>query len=244
MAVRATLAFSLVCGSLCFSPGFASIELGSCRLSCDQNEDGANQNLEFPTRAVGPPGKAGRIGQKGDRGLPGLPGPTGESGLPCHCSEFDIVSRKIDSLQTELSDLKDFSLKAQGWTKASNGFWYRLFDETMSYPDAKESCQSFNARLASAGIRDATVRQKLQNGILASISYCWIGLDDVTQEGRFIWSDDVDDSTVDHSLWSSGEPNNHKGVEDCALLFRKDNRLYLNDGRCTVDILEYLCEKI
>ncbi|XP_039273063.2 C-type lectin lectoxin-Enh5-like [Styela clava] len=240
MAVRAALALFIVCGSIGIYSGFASIDLGSCRLSCDQNEDGANENLGFPRRAVGPPGKAGKIGQKGDRGLPGLPGPTGEPGLPCRCSEFDVVSRKIESLETKLSVFKNL---VTHWTKASNGFWYRLFDEAKSYPDAKESCLSHNARLASAGIRDATVRQELQNGILASISNCWIGLDDVTQEGRFIWSDNVDDLTVDHSLWLSGEPNNANGGEDCAVVFRQNNRLYLNDGNCPYTT-KYLCEKI
>ncbi|XP_033624642.1 macrophage mannose receptor 1-like [Asterias rubens] len=41
----------------------------------------------------------------------------------------------------------------------------------------------------------------------------WIGLNDLANEGGFVWSDG---SPVEYENWGNGEPNNYNGIENCA----------------------------
>ncbi len=62
----------------------------------------------------------------------------------------------------------------------------------------------------------------------------WIGYNDVTTEGTFVWSSG---SSATFTRWGGGEPNN-SGNEDCTQMF---NNGYWNDLSCTA-VLPYVCE--
>ena len=60
----------------------------------------------------------------------------------------------------------------------------------------------------------------------SSSTHCWIGLNDISSEGTFVWSDGSD---ALYRNWKVGEPNNH-GSEDC--VYYRENRNW-NDLSCT-----------
>ena len=55
----------------------------------------------------------------------------------------------------------------------------------------------------------------------------WIGLNDMSREGGFIWSDG---SAVAYVNWDDGEPNN-SGEEDCGLILAGKGGVW-NDAKC------------
>ncbi|XP_077973121.1 lectin-like isoform X2 [Styela clava] len=123
------------------------------------------------------------------------------------------------------------------WYRASNGFYYKLFNDQVNYATAKSNCQKRGADLASAGVRDSTIRREIMPLIKAGNDSTWIGLSKF--EGKFIWGDDVI-STPINTDWHEGEPNNLGGDEDC-VHFWPENKWHLNDLACNRD-MKYICE--
>ncbi|XP_039262914.2 fibrinogen-like protein A [Styela clava] len=71
----------------------ASISLGTCQLSCDENEN------QLPSRVRGPPGPPGKRGPVGNRGL------VGPKGSPSSCCE-DLVERN-EQLERQVQELNE-----------------------------------------------------------------------------------------------------------------------------------------
>ena len=67
----------------------------------------------------------------------------------------------------------------------------------------------------------------------------WIGLNDLHQEGRWVWTDGHT-ATRANVVWRHGEPNNDKGNENCAMLIGSDYQV--NDKTCGYSSIG-LCEK-
>ncbi|XP_077972796.1 lectin-like [Styela clava] len=124
----------------------------------------------------------------------------------------------------------------KGWYQASNGFYYKLFNDKVNYATAKSNCQKQGADLASAGVRNPTILSKIMPLIKAGNDHTWIGLKKL--EGKFIWADGVDSNEGDTD-WNAEEPSNSGGDEDCVHFW-----LYiwqLNDISCTKN-MKYICE--
>ncbi|XP_066289159.1 uncharacterized protein [Branchiostoma lanceolatum] len=114
----------------------------------------------------------------------------------------------------------------------------------MDYAGARAACRSKGGSLAmpkDKPTNDLLVR--LRNGISRSASV-WIGLNDIQQEGRFVWEDgQILGSFHD---WASSEPNNQPdGNADCvfiekatSLVFAIKWRDYACNGR-----FGFICEK-
>ena len=77
----------------------------------------------------------------------------------------------------------------------------------MTYLDAKTQCESDGANLI-------TPRCHAENNLIMSLipeENIWIGINDLDQEGKFVY---LDGSDVSFTNWNSGEPNNYGGDED------------------------------
>ncbi|XP_077967962.1 C-type lectin mannose-binding isoform-like [Styela clava] len=133
------------------------------------------------------------------------------------------------------------NVKFRTWFKASNNLHYKLFLDNVNYATAKENCQKYSANLASVGIRAAAIRSELKHSLVAGNTPIWIGLDDIKNEGDFIWADGVP-STIENTAWFEGEPNNSGDGEDCVhLAVRTENLWQLNDESCNL-LIAYMCE--
>ena len=70
------------------------------------------------------------------------------------------------------------------------------------------------------------------------LSRYWIGLSDLLREGDFFWGDSgTKISSEVASYWSSGEPNNHHGNEDCVEI----NNAKMNDQNCG-ERVKFVCQ--
>jgi hypothetical protein len=96
--------------------------------------------------------------------------------------------------------------------------------EAMSWFDAREACIGLGGDLASihTGGDSALIAEAVN-----AASPCWIGLNDLTEEDNFVWSDG---SPFDHNDWADDEPNNTATAEDCALVLMGG---LWNDGLCS-----------
>ena len=93
-----------------------------------------------------------------------------------------------------------------GYTFAENPWgnsFYKIYRSSMTYLAAKAKCESDGATLA-------TPRSDAENDFFVGLlpgENIWIGINDIDQEGRFIY--DSDGSDVSYTKWNtaSGEPS-------------------------------------
>lgn len=64
----------------------------------------------------------------------------------------------------------------------------------------------------------------------------WIGFNDVTEEGKYTWSDG---DHVFYTNWASGQPNNQYKNQDCGVLTQRGS---WEDAHCGIK-LPFICEK-
>ena len=114
---------------------------------------------------------------------------------------------------------------------SSRGTCYKYFTSTgINFADARLQC-------VTGGYDIASVTSEEENTLLGSLvtsSSCWIGFNDIDNEGTFIWADGTE---VTYTGWNSGEPNN-AGNEDCTDISSQN---YWNDLSCTNGLSCYFC---
>lgn len=107
-----------------------------------------------------------------------------------------------------------------------------------TWNDARDSCRADEGDLLSVGNK---LEMDFINEISARFVYhrqhLWIGLNDLNEENKFVWSDGTPFNPSVYNNWGPGEPNNFLG-EHCVELFNK----VWNDNICTKEF-GYICEK-
>jgi len=113
-----------------------------------------------------------------------------------------------------------------------NSSKYLFVNETKNWYDANLMCkQEFGTRLAVINnAYDNDLARQACNG-----HKCWFGLNDRSKEGTFKYSNGIIPS---YTNWNSNEPNNQRGIEDCAHI-RSDGRW--NDRKCSLK-LAFICD--
>lgn len=109
-----------------------------------------------------------------------------------------------------------------------------------NYTQARDACACLGARLFVA---KSLSKFDLFSDIVGPWSTNWIGLDAMAGGSNFRWVDDglVINPTLKTLLFSSGQPDNAGGVEDC--VFVMGSPLKLNDVPCQ-GTAPYVCEKL
>jgi len=118
------------------------------------------------------------------------------------------------------TDLKNKKYNAQ------NKHYYQLVEEKMSWEEALDYCQNISGYLAS--ITSSEENDFIVNTFSKNISSCWIGGNDILNEGVWEW---CNNDEWNFSNWSNGEPNNALGKEDFLMINLStgqwnDERLY------------------
>ena len=125
------------------------------------------------------------------------------------------------------------------WEKI-NGHAYHFDNEKKSHSEAKATCQSIGGKLFEPK------SEKAYNEVIAlakakGISNFWLGIHDISNEGKFIY--DSDGKDLVWTNWNTGEPNNWRNGEDCV---RSDDRsagkYKWNDDKCDSKY-SIICEK-
>ena len=127
-----------------------------------------------------------------------------------------------------------------GWTFADDSCFKLFGDEILgpplSWADAEEACQAMGSQnqthLASVTSEE---RQRAVQHVAAGNGFVWIGLNDMAQEGSFVWSDN---EPLEYSTWSLAEP----GGNGNAVVLRGSNGYHWYDQPETTT-LPYVCAK-
>ncbi|XP_038077198.1 lymphocyte antigen 75-like [Patiria miniata] len=124
-----------------------------------------------------------------------------------------------------------------GW-KLHKGRCYRFMTTYQNWNDAKMTCQGYQGDLAK--IDSVETNAWAGKYVSEAGDGHYIGLHDLSNEGRFMWTDgsQLDPSLT--SLWSGGAPDDFSDGEDCVVL--KPNGKW-DDNRCTYKRF-YVCQKI
>jgi hypothetical protein len=110
--------------------------------------------------------------------------------------------------------------------------YFALCFGDLAWHDARAACQDGGySDLASVDSADdqAALEGLLESAGVWSSSAAWIGYADELVEGSWGWADG---SSGSYTNWSSGEPNNSGGYEDCAELNWPLESGGWNDGAC------------
>ncbi|XP_077975478.1 collectin-46-like [Styela clava] len=190
-----------------------------------------------PKGAPGPVGPKGGIGTKGERGLRG---PIGPIGLPGDRGpKGEVPQEVITTFEERIKELEDkFQLLDDGWVTTGGKYRYLFGDSVINWEAAKSFCEAKSSRLAAKGMRDTQVRKQIIELVRNKLGRYWIGLNDIQQEGRYVYSDGVIASNS-NTQFISGEPN-HSG--DCLSFQTTHNRVGVDDVPCTATY-PALCEK-
>ncbi|MBN2495416.1 MAG: hypothetical protein JXR96_12550, partial [Deltaproteobacteria bacterium] len=117
----------------------------------------------------------------------------------------------------------------------SNRHVYYFCDSASSWDEARDSCLSYNAHLVT--IDDATENSMVRDAMDGvSTGDFWIGYNDRSSEGTWVWDDG---STSSYHPWSTGEPNG-ADAENCAMV-QGDG--HWNDMSCNYD-RAFVCEMV
>ncbi|CAM9994962.1 unnamed protein product, partial [Heterosigma akashiwo] len=107
---------------------------------------------------------------------------------------------------------------------------FRYYTGALSRDDAESACEAAGGMLAS--ITSDEIDEELVE--LTGGDSAWIGLNDESTEGTYVWADDT---SVDYTNWNSGEPNN-SGDEDCVEMTSSGG---WNDQSCSTT-QGYVCQ--
>ncbi len=97
-------------------------------------------------------------------------------------------------------------------TVAYGNHRYAFFAEPQTWEMAAIMCQQRGGYLVA--ITDAEENNFVHTFVQSQ--QIWIGASDITTEGIFCW---INGETVEYQHWSSGEPNNGSGNQDCAQMY-------------------------
>ncbi|XP_077973631.1 lectin-like [Styela clava] len=142
-----------------------------------------------------------------------------ETSIKTEVSELNSKIHNGDNkLNKSLSDTNSritemFSIS--GWFRASNNLIYKRFTDSVNYATAKAHCEGMGARLVSTGIRNSQNKSEIFPNQYLTGAYAWIGLDDISSEGTWVWSDGANGSPS--AIWESLEPNGGR-KENCAVI--------------------------
>ncbi|XP_062559301.1 lectin subunit alpha-like [Armigeres subalbatus] len=122
---------------------------------------------------------------------------------------------------------------------------YYIPNAKINWIGAVEYCNRLNMRLAivDSEAKHNTIVELIKRSVAynANGTNVWIGANDISEEGTFIWHDTG--LKVDYKNWSVGNPDNHI-EEDCVeIAFRSYTKWTWtwNDNKCHV-LLNFICE--
>ncbi|XP_035685561.1 uncharacterized protein LOC118422151 [Branchiostoma floridae] len=121
------------------------------------------------------------------------------------------------------------------WKQHGSSLFKVVTDKDITYMEARDACAEEGAILAVVKDQEthdfiATLRNTYANN-----ANVWIGLNDIDNEGSFVWEDG---SPLDgFNQWLAGQPNNNKNKQDCVGMQSLWNDLSCSFGR------GYACQK-
>ena len=145
-----------------------------------------------------------------------------------------------------------------GWLDGGGRFCYHFGTTAMTFGAAqevknqklcsdsilmKQYCWNWDSVLAEFPGSD---EERLLKPFLPTEVFYWIGLTDISVEGKFRWVESHQEPNYDN--WGNGQPNNFEGNQDCVTIDCLQLDCLWNDMKCNLDHFELvpahaLCQK-
>ncbi|GFS06309.1 C-type lectin domain family 4 member E [Elysia marginata] len=113
------------------------------------------------------------------------------------------------------------------------------------YSEAKRKCERMGSSLIMTNTMARLSMFWYITRDLAKL-YIWVGLDDIDQEGKFVWANGEPLSGHQNGyIWLSGQPNDYEPGQDCVQLQHTDVNIRkgLNDVQC-YQLKDFICEPL
>ncbi|XP_050418947.1 uncharacterized protein LOC126832272 [Patella vulgata] len=119
-----------------------------------------------------------------------------------------------------------------GWL-ASGGVCLKYFSQPLTFVMATQFCQQYGGSVADAKTKE---QMEFLVSIRTKTFTMWIGLNDIKEEGKFVWSDET---PLVWNNWSKGSPNNNYNMEDCVIMYGEQLDNTWNDHPCRSKFYQY-----
>ncbi|XP_043109112.1 hexose-binding lectin 4 [Puntigrus tetrazona] len=170
--------------------------------------------------AQGPPGKIGPPGVAGPQGHKGNPGTGVQNGLVTQLqSDVKYLTERLTIVEKVLG----FHMFRKVGQK------YYVSDGLVgNFEKAQKFCSDAGAKIVLPKSEDENKVLTAMQAALDS-TYVYAGATDIKKEGHFV---DTSDQPLTFTNWKEKEPNDHKGVEDCTVIYKSG---VWNDISCNSD---------
>lgn len=129
-----------------------------------------------------------------------------------------------------------------GWIPHNHACYLFVSSSTttvQTWSEAESRCRSSGGYLAV--ISSAQEQAFVQSQLPAGAGQVWIGLNDIFQQGSFVWTDGT---PLQFNVWGSSQPNNNQHTLNCVLMNPNGGHQAgtWSTARCDVRA-GYICEK-
>ncbi|XP_059174351.1 lectin BRA-3-like [Physella acuta] len=121
--------------------------------------------------------------------------------------------------------------------KVVDGKCFLLVREPATWNSALSACQNMGGTLAT--ITSLTQLAALRAALNIYDSEFWIGANDLTTEGTFVWTEDLSSASVIYSWWTSGAPFTGDGNVWSCVVINLSDQVY--DQLCNSYTTFYVC---
>ena len=138
------------------------------------------------------------------------------------------------------------------WIKHGKSYYYIDDTPIKKWSDARLKCQTIGADLVIIRSQEENqfISDMIDNRNIAGTVGAWIGLQRKADD-MFYWVDGSPVQAGQYQNWENGEPNNHRGNEDCVYMHRGEGAEW-NDDPCDLTAYSYwrmntlatLCQKM
>ena len=151
----------------------------------------------------------------------------------------DVTEELCDGQDNDCDQMVDEEAVCPCPTLTGNDSIYLFCEDEISWGDAYDFCTQHQFTLTS--IQSQQENQLLYDQMEAyDFSDTWIGLNDLSQEGAFEWSDQ---SPMNYTRWGDGEPNDGgRNGEDCGIILMENRQSDWDDRSCSREY-SYICER-
>ncbi|CAH1244515.1 COLEC11 [Branchiostoma lanceolatum] len=147
---------------------------------------------------------------------------------------FDESTKECKNMSTTVGT-ETGSLNCPPDTVPFSNSCYILMDQSADYMTARKICETGGGYLVV--VKDEAEHQFLIEHINSTVDI-WIGLDDIINEGTFMYNDGSPLGVF--TKWAYGEPNDATGIQDCVHLWPLAGMTW-DDTICTKEKL-FVCE--
>ena len=132
--------------------------------------------------------------------------------------------------------------KASTTTTRSNSVKYKVFNDSLTWEDAKNYCESLGGHLAViTSEKEQTEIFNAINAQSATKPYYWIG-SSRDKNGKINW---VTGEAMNYTNWETGKPDNYAGVENYMIIMKHNGKW--DDNELTgwagnIDNMGFVCE--